>query len=122
MSDEESEKQKSNRILVDVRSQDRDMRCPVPHNSSVQRHNADMDMRIMPGASGSTHISSSGHLGTNLQGLDTRPPPPPPPLPSFHANDFPKNQSSFQSNHNYQHIENYQDTRDYEFYENQLTK
>jgi hypothetical protein len=51
MSDEENEnKQKANRVLVDVRSQDRDMRVSnmLPASSSGSHHHAaDMDMRLM---------------------------------------------------------------------------
>lgn len=55
MSDEEGEnKQKSNRVLVDVRSQDRDMRVPnmppaPPPNPQHHHGGSDMDMRLMPG-------------------------------------------------------------------------
>ena len=54
MSDDECETKKGNRILVDLRSQDRDSRQPnlptIKALSTVLQPNAsDMDMRILPG-------------------------------------------------------------------------
>lgn len=52
MSDEESENKKANRMLMDLRSQDRDMRIPPslppPPPPGPLLHGADMDMRLMP--------------------------------------------------------------------------
>lgn len=138
MSDEEGEGKKGNRVLVDLRSQDRDMRVPnmppMPPPGPLHRHSTDMDMRMMPGPGGSinqmvshfvmprkyfinlikasiiTFTSSNnveqgpqrgGNLGSDLHGVDTRPPPPPPPLPpGFHSGppNFQQNQSDFRHN------------------------
>lgn len=56
MSDEESENKKANRMLMDLRSQDRDMRVPPnlppPPLPGPLHHGADMDMRLMPAPGG----------------------------------------------------------------------
>lgn len=70
LSDEENENKQKNRVLVDIRSQDRDMRGPP--NPSDSQPRLDMDMRL---------LANSGSL---------LPPPPPPPL-----SQFPANQSKF---------------------------
>ncbi|KAL7303317.1 hypothetical protein TKK_0004507 [Trichogramma kaykai] len=99
MSDEEAESKKANRVLVDLRSQDRDMRIsnlpPVPPPSGMSRSNVkDMDMRTAP-----TGGSRMGNISTDLRGVDTRPPPPPP-LPQFQQgqSNFHQEQQDFRSN------------------------
>ncbi|XP_058790211.1 uncharacterized protein LOC131663689 isoform X2 [Phymastichus coffea] len=110
MSDEEGEGKKGNRVLVDLRSQDRDMRVPnmppgPPPGPPQHHHTADMDMRMMPGPGGPPvnpmGLQRGGNVGPDLHGVDTRPPPPPPPPPpGFHPGqiNFQQNQSDFRHN------------------------
>ncbi|XP_015119557.1 serine/arginine repetitive matrix protein 1 [Diachasma alloeum] len=79
MSDEETDSKQKNRILVDVRAQDRDMR-PGP------LHHVDMDMRVIP-------LPSPIPRNPPPDLRNMHPGPPLPPLPPYRQNhpDFPPN-------------------------------
>lgn len=79
MSDDETDSKPKGRVLVDVRSQDRDMRIGVPSGSS----HLDMDMRIIPLPSGQLPGPRGG--GQDMRLMHSGPPPPP--LPQFQRQD-----------------------------------
>uniref|UniRef100_A0A0C9RCZ4 Regulation of nuclear pre-mRNA domain-containing protein 2 n=1 Tax=Fopius arisanus TaxID=64838 RepID=A0A0C9RCZ4_9HYME len=86
MSDEETDSKQKNRILVDVRTQDRDMRPGPPHH-------LDMDMRVIP-------LPSPIPRNHPPDIRNMHPGPPLPPLPPFRQNhpDFPPNHPNFRGN------------------------
>ncbi|XP_043472767.1 uncharacterized protein LOC122505321 isoform X2 [Leptopilina heterotoma] len=100
LSDDENEvKQKGRGVLVDVRTQDRNMRPPPPVPETS--HHMDMDMRMIP--------LPGGCGPQDVHNIHQAPPPPPPPLPSqqFHHRsadfqqnnpiEFRQNEGNFQS-------------------------
>ncbi|XP_063978031.1 uncharacterized protein LOC135162955 [Diachasmimorpha longicaudata] len=92
MSDEETDSKQKNRILVDVRTQDRDMR-PGP------LHHVDMDMRVIPLPS---PISRNPPPDLRAQNHQVHQGPSLPPLPSYRQNhpDFSPNHLNFRGNPN----------------------
>ncbi|XP_033331838.1 uncharacterized protein LOC117223588 isoform X1 [Megalopta genalis] len=94
MSDDETDSKPKGRVLVDVRSQDRDMRVGNPPPSQ----HMDMDMRMIPLPSG----QMPGPHGPMMQDvhMHSGPPPPPPPPPQFHPNQAPFHQDQGDFRHN----------------------
>lgn len=96
MSDDETDSKPKGRVLVDLRSQDRDMRISAPSSSSSH---LDMDMRIIPlpggPGSNSSRRSLGGQLVQDVHLMHTGPPPQL--LPQFHQNQsgFRQDQSEF---------------------------
>ena len=91
LSDDETEgKQKGRGVLVDVRSQDRDMRAPI--SMPPPSHHMDMDMRMIP--------LPAGCGPQDVQNIHQAPPPPPPPPQQFHHRppDFNRAPPDFQQN------------------------
>ncbi|KAK2576925.1 hypothetical protein KPH14_005544 [Odynerus spinipes] len=97
MSDDEADNKPKGRILVDVRSQDRDMRAMNPAQSGQTQH-LDMDMRMIPLPSSQMSVSR-GQMMQDVHVMHPGPPPPPPP-PQFHQpqNNFHQAQSDFHHN------------------------
>lgn len=93
MSDDENDSKPKGRVLVDLRSQDRDMR--VGPSLSTSSH-LDMDMRMIPLPSGQMPGSRSQLPSQDVRLMHAGPPPPPPPL-QFHQNQagFRQEQSDF---------------------------
>lgn len=106
MSDDETDNKPKGRVLVDLRSQDRDMRIGGPPSSHL-----DMDMRMIPLPTGQMP-GSRGQL-QDMHLMHSGPPPPPPPpfhqgqsnfrqeQPDFHCNqsvNFHPNQPNFHQN------------------------
>lgn len=92
MSDDENDSKPKGRVLVDLRSQDRDMRVGAPLSSSSH---LDMDMRMIPLPVGQMP-GSRGQLVQDVRLMHAGPPPPPP-LPQFHQSQsgFRQEQSDF---------------------------
>ncbi|XP_076248879.1 uncharacterized protein LOC143188477 isoform X2 [Calliopsis andreniformis] len=96
MSDDETDSKPKGRVLVDVRSQDRDLRIGNP--SATSQH-MDMDMRMIPLPTGQMP-GSHGQMIQDVHMMHSGPPPPPPPPPQFHPNQpsFHQDQSDFRHN------------------------
>ncbi|XP_076623017.1 uncharacterized protein LOC143342724 isoform X1 [Colletes latitarsis] len=96
MSDDETDSKPKGRVLVDVRSQDRDMRVGNPSASS---QHMDMDMRMIPLPSGQMP-GSHGQMMQDVRMMHSGPPPPPPPPPQFHPGQpsFHQDQADFRHN------------------------
>ncbi|XP_076171070.1 uncharacterized protein LOC143148540 isoform X2 [Ptiloglossa arizonensis] len=96
MSDDESDSKPKGRVLVDVRSQDRDMRIGNPSASS---QHMDMDMRMIPLPAGQMP-GSHGQMMQDVRMMHSGPPPPPPPPPQFHPGQpsFHQDQTDFRHN------------------------
>ncbi|XP_054012588.1 uncharacterized protein LOC128894696 isoform X1 [Hylaeus anthracinus] len=95
MSDDETDSKPKGRVLVDVRSQDRDMRIGNPPGSS---QHMDMDMRMIPLPAGQMP-GSHGQMMQDVRMMHSGPPPPPPPPPQFHpGQSFHQDQSDFRHN------------------------
>lgn len=94
MSDDETDSKPKGRVLVDLRSQDRDMRIGAPPPSSSH---LDMDMRMIPLPAGQTS-GTRGQLVQDVHLMHAGPPPPPP--PQFHQSqsNFRQEQSEFHRN------------------------
>lgn len=92
MSDDESDSKPKGRVLVDLRSQDRDMRIGGSLSSSSH---LDMDMRMIPLPAGQMP-GSRGQLVQDVRLMHAGPPPPPLP-PQFHQSQsgFRQEQSDF---------------------------
>ncbi|XP_017885983.1 uncharacterized protein LOC108628512 isoform X2 [Ceratina calcarata] len=92
MSDDETESKQKGRVLVDVRSQDRDLRVGNP---SASQH-VDMEMRMIPLPAG----QMPGQIMQDVHAMHSRPPPPPPPPPQFHPGQasFHQDQTEFRRN------------------------
>lgn len=90
MSDDENDSKPKGRVLVDLRSQDRDMRIGASTSSHL-----DMDMRMIPLPAGQMP-GSRGQLVQDVRLMHAGPPPPPP-LPQFHQGQggFRQEQSDF---------------------------
>ncbi|KZC04882.1 Regulation of nuclear pre-mRNA domain-containing protein 2 [Dufourea novaeangliae] len=95
MSDDETDSKPKGRVLVDVRSQDRDMRVGNPPPSQ----HMDMDMRMIPLPSGQMP-GPHGSMMQDVHMMHSGPPPPPPPPPQFHPNQgsFHQDQGEFRHN------------------------
>lgn len=96
MSDDETDSKPKGRVLVDVRSQDRDMRVGNPSASS---QHMDMDMRMIPLPAGQMP-GSHGQIMQDVHMMHSGPPPPPPPPPQFHPGQpsFHQDQTDFRHN------------------------
>jgi len=97
MSDDETDSKPKGRVLVDLRSQDRDMRIGAPPSSSSH---LDMDMRMISLPSGQIPGPRSGQVVQDVHLM--RPGLPPPPPPQFQhqgQGGFRQEQSEF-SHHN----------------------
>ncbi|CAK9829079.1 Regulation of nuclear pre-mRNA domain-containing protein 2, partial [Anthophora retusa] len=95
MSDDETDSKPKGRVLVDVRSQDRDMR--VGNQSATSQH-MDMDMRMIPLPTGQMP-GSHGQIMQDVHMMHSGPPPPPPPPPQFHPGQpFHQDQTDFRHN------------------------
>ncbi|KOX77404.1 Regulation of nuclear pre-mRNA domain-containing protein 2 [Melipona quadrifasciata] len=96
MSDDETDSKPKGRVLVDVRSQDRDMR--VGNQSATSQH-MDMDMRMIPLPAGQMP-GSHGQIIQDVHMMHSGPPPPPPPPPQFHPSQpsFHQDQTDFRHN------------------------
>ncbi|CAL7935852.1 unnamed protein product [Xylocopa violacea] len=96
MSDDETDSKPKGRVLVDVRSQDRDMRIGNPSASS---QHMDMDMRMIPLPAGQMP-GSHGQIMQDVHMMHSGPPPPPPPPPQFHPGQpsFHQEQADFRHN------------------------
>ncbi|KAI4493930.1 hypothetical protein M0804_002106 [Polistes exclamans] len=97
MSDDEVDSKPKGRILVDVRSQDRDMRAMNPVQSGQTQH-LDMDMRMIPLPSTQMSVPR-GQILQDVHVIHPGPPPPPPP-PQFHQppNNFHQTPADFHHN------------------------
>ncbi|XP_071878077.1 uncharacterized protein isoform X2 [Bombus fervidus] len=96
MSDDETDSKPKGRVLVDVRSQDRDMR--VGNQSATSQH-MDMDMRMIPLPAGQMP-GSHGQIMQDVHMMHSGPLPPPPPPPQFHPGQpsFHQDQTDFRHN------------------------
>ncbi|XP_017764357.1 PREDICTED: uncharacterized protein LOC108553826 [Eufriesea mexicana] len=96
MSDDETDSKPKGRVLVDVRSQDRDMRVG---NQAASSQHMDMDMRMIPLPTGQMP-GSHGQIMQDVHMMHSGPPPPPPPPPQFHPGQpsFHQDQSDFRHN------------------------
>lgn len=96
MSDDETDSKPKGRVLVDVRSQDRDMR--VGNQSATSQH-MDMDMRMIPLPAGQMP-GSHGQIMQDVHMMHSGPLPPPPPPPQFHPGQpsFHQDQADFRHN------------------------
>ncbi|KAM0736525.1 Regulation of nuclear pre-mRNA domain-containing protein 2 [Formica fusca] len=74
MSDDETDSKPKNRVLVDLRSQDHDMRVGMPPSATSH---LDMDMRIISLPAGQIPGSRGGQLGQDVHLMHSGPPPPP---------------------------------------------
>lgn len=93
MSDDETDSKPKGRVLVDLRSQDRDMRV------GLSSSHLDMDMRMIPLPTGQMP-GSRGQLVQDVHLMHAGPPPPPPPPPQFHQGQsgFRQEQTEFHRN------------------------
>lgn len=89
MSDDETDNKPKSRVLVDLRSQDRDMRIGALSSSSSHM---DMDMRMIPLSSGQISGPRGSQLIQDVHLMRSAPPPPPP--PQFQSS-FRQEQSEF---------------------------
>ncbi|XP_066590062.1 uncharacterized protein [Prorops nasuta] len=143
MSDEESDNKQKGRVLVDVRTQDRDMRVPLSSQGAQSKH-MDMDMRMIPLPSGQMPSAPRNQMMSDVRPMHPGPPLPPPsqfhqsqsgfhssqefrrnpPIdfhsnPNFHQNpppNFLPNQSDFRSGQ--QEFPHHQNQQDFDFHEN----
>lgn len=76
MSDDETDSKPKSRVLVDLRSQDRDMRVGMPPSTTTSH--LDMDMRIISLPAGQIPSSRGGQLVQDVHLMHSGPPPPPP--------------------------------------------
>ncbi|KAK0169077.1 hypothetical protein PV327_002823 [Microctonus hyperodae] len=111
MSDDETDGSKQkNRVLVDVRTQDRDMRSIMPSSQQqIPPHRMDMDMRMIPLPN---NTLGHGQMSQDIHGVHSGPLPPPVQfhhnqdfnpvqVPDFcrgNADDFGTNQLNYQQN------------------------
>lgn len=96
MSDDETDSKPKGRVLVDLRSQDRDMRVG---NQSASAQHLDMDMRMIPLPAGQMP-GPHGPMMQDVRMMHSGPPPPPPPPPQFHPGQpsFHQDQPDFRHN------------------------
>nr|XP_034178089.1 uncharacterized protein LOC117603242 isoform X1 [Osmia lignaria] len=96
MSDDETDSKPKGRVLVDVRSQDRDMRV---NNQVASSQHMDMDMRMIPLPPTGQLPGSHGQMMQDVHMMHQGPPPPPPPPPQFHPGQpFHQDQTDFRRN------------------------